>query len=152
MAVKVGINGFGRIGRNFLRASLSSDKYEIVAVNDLTDAKMLAHLLTYDSVHGRFDGDVQVEGGRDLSVNGKTIEVLSQRDPANLPWADLGVEVVLESTGLFVDRDNAGKHLSAGAKKVVISAPAKNPDATFVMGVNDNTYDPENHNIISNAS
>jgi glyceraldehyde 3-phosphate dehydrogenase len=152
MAVKVGINGFGRIGRNFLRASLSTDKYEIVAINDLTDAKMLAHLLSYDSVHGRFQGNVSVVGGRDLAVNGKTIEVISHKDPAQLPWKELGVEIVLESTGLFVDRDNAGKHLSAGAKKVVISAPAKNPDVTVVMGVNDSDYDQDNHNIISNAS
>lgn len=151
MAKKVGINGFGRIGRNFLRASLSTDEYEIVAINDLADAKMLAHLLSYDSVHGPFQGEVQVVG-KDLSVNGKTIKVLAHRDPAQLPWKELGVDIVLESTGLFVDRANASKHLEAGAKKVIISAPAKNPDVTIVMGVNDKDYNSETHNIISNAS
>jgi glyceraldehyde 3-phosphate dehydrogenase len=152
MAVRVGINGFGRIGRNFLRASLSSDKFEIVAINDLTDAKTLAHLLCYDSIHGRFQENVEVIDGRDLSINGKKIETLAQADPAQLPWNDLGVDVVLESTGRFTACAPCCMHLEAGAKKVIISAPAKDPDVTIVMGVNDKNYDPENHKIISNAS
>jgi glyceraldehyde 3-phosphate dehydrogenase len=152
VTLKVGINGFGRIGRNFLRASLASGAdVDIVAVNDITDAPTLAHLLKYDSVLGRLDREVAVtdEG---ISVGGKVIKVLSERDPAALPWGDLGVEVAVESTGLFTNRDKAELHLAAGARKVVISAPAKGEDITIVMGVNDGTYDPAAHNIISNAS
>ncbi|HVL33306.1 MAG TPA: type I glyceraldehyde-3-phosphate dehydrogenase [Actinomycetota bacterium] len=153
MAIKVGINGFGRIGRNFLRATAKrGSDIQIVAVNDLTDAATLAHLLKYDSVHGRFDGEVKaVEGG--LSVNGTTIKVLAERDPAALPWSDLGVDVVIESTGLFTDRDKADKHITGGgAKKVIISAPAKGEDITIVMGANDELYDSAKHTVISNAS
>jgi glyceraldehyde 3-phosphate dehydrogenase len=126
-------------------------KIDFVAINDLADAKQNAHLLKYDSVHGRFNGTVEVKGN-DLVVNGKTLKVLAQRDPAALPWKDLGVFLAVESTGLFTNREGASKHLQAGAKKVLISAPAENPDATFVLGVNENTYDPEKHNILSNAS
>ncbi len=152
MPIKVGINGFGRIGRLLYRAAIERKaKIDFVAINDITDAKTLAHLLRYDSVHGRFNADVQVKGN-DLVVDGKELKVLSQRDPAQLPWKDLGVYLAVESTGLFTDREGASKHLTAGAKKVLISAPAKNPDATIVIGVNDNTYDPVKHNIISNAS
>ena len=152
MTIRVGINGFGRIGRNVLRVAnaMGADDIEFVAVNDLTDSATLAHLLKYDSVHGRFEG-VASEGD-DLSVNGKKVRVLSQRDPGTLPWGELGVEVVLESTGLFTAREAASKHLDAGAKKVIISAPAKNEDITIVMGVNDDAYDPAKHDIISNAS
>ncbi len=152
MTIRVGINGFGRIGRNVIRAwtAMGVDEIEFVAVNDLTDSATLAHLLKYDSVHGRFHG---VESAGDhLVVNGKPLQVLSQRDPGLLPWGDLGVEVVLESTGFFTERDAAAKHLAAGAKKVIISAPAKNEDITIVMGVNHEAYDPANHDIISNAS
>jgi glyceraldehyde 3-phosphate dehydrogenase len=152
MAARVGINGFGRIGRNFLRASLSSDKFEIVAINDLTDAKTLAHLLCYDSVLGRFQGDVEIIDNQYLSINGQKIKILAQADPAQLPWNDLGVDIVLESTGRFTASAPCQKHVEAGAKKVIISAPAKDPDVTIVMGVNDKNYDPENHTIISNAS
>lgn len=151
MAVKVGINGFGRIGRNVFRASLNNPEVEVVAVNDLTDANMLAHLLQYDTVHGKLDAKVEVSG-TDLVVNGKTIKVLSERDPAQLGWGDLGIDVVVESTGRFTNREDAAKHLQAGAKKVVISAPAKGEDITIVMGVNNDKYDPANHNVISNAS
>ena len=152
MAVKVGINGFGRIGRNAFKAALEKNaSFEVVAINDLTDAATLAHLLKYDSCFGKFDGEVEVKDDA-LVVNGKEIKVLAERDPANLPWKDLGVDVVLESTGLFTARDKASKHLDAGAKKVVISAPAKNEDITIVMGVNEDKYDPANHHVISNAS
>jgi len=152
MAVKVGINGFGRIGRNVLRAAARMGaKMEVVAVNDITDAPTLAHLLKYDSVHGRFPGDVAVKGDG-LVVNGKSLKVLAEKDPAKLPWKDLGVEIVLESTGIFRSRDQAALHLKAGAKKVVISAPGKNEDITIVMGVNHTKYDPAKHEIISNAS
>ncbi len=153
MAVKVGINGFGRIGRNAFRAALANGGLDIdfVAINDLTDANTLAHLLKYDSVHGKFDGDVTTTENS-LVVNGKELLVLSERDPGNLPWADLGVDVVIESTGFFRERELAGKHLDAGAKKVVISAPAKGEDITIVLGVNDDKYDRANHHIISNAS
>jgi len=152
MAIKVGINGFGRIGRLLYRAAIERNaNIDFVAVNDLADAKTNAHLLKYDSVHGRFPGTVEVEGNN-LVVNGKTLQVLSQRDPAALPWKDLGVYMAVESTGLFTDRESASKHLTAGAKKVLISAPAKNPDVTIVLGVNHETYDPEKHNILSNAS
>jgi glyceraldehyde 3-phosphate dehydrogenase len=152
MAIKVGINGFGRIGRLLYRAALERKaNIDFVAINDLADAKQNAHLLKYDSVHGRFNGTVEVKGN-DLVVNGKTLKVLAQRDPAALPWKDLGVYMAVESTGLFTNREGASKHLTAGAKKVLISAPAENPDATFVIGVNENMYDPEKHNILSNAS
>jgi len=153
MAVKVGINGFGRIGRNFTRAvAKRGADIEIVAVNDLTDAKTLAHLLKYDSVHGRFDGEVRAGDGA-LEVAGKTIKVFAERDPAAIRWADAGADIVIESTGLFTDRDKAEKHMTAGgAKKVIISAPAKSEDITIVMGVNDDRYDPAKHSIISNAS
>jgi len=151
MALKIGINGFGRIGRCVLRAAADNPELEFVAVNDLTDAKTLAHLLKYDSVHGIFSRDIKATEDA-ISVDGKEIKILSVKDPAQLPWKDLGVEIVMESTGLFRDRDSAGKHLSAGASKVIISAPAKNPDVTIVMGVNDDKYDPGSHHIISNAS
>lgn len=151
MAVKVGINGFGRIGRNVFRQALLNDEVEIVAVNDLTDANMLAHLLKYDSVHGKLEQEISVEGSN-IVVGGKTIKVLSERDPANLGWGDLGVEVVIESTGRFTKGEDAQKHIDAGAKKVIISAPANGEDLTIVMGVNDNQYDPAKHNIVSNAS
>ncbi len=151
--VKVGINGFGRIGRNLFRAAHESGAdLEIVAVNDITDVPTLAHLLKYDSILGRFPGDVS-EGEKAISVDGHEIKVLAERDPAALPWGDLGVEVVIESTGLFTKREDAGKHLAAGAKKVIISAPATEPDVTVALGVNfERDYDPESHNIISNAS
>jgi glyceraldehyde 3-phosphate dehydrogenase len=152
MATKVGINGFGRIGRNVLRWLVQGGAdLEVVAVNDIADAATLAHLLKYDSVHGRFPGEVTVRDGA-IVVNGKTIKVLSEKDPAKLPWGDLGVEIVLESTGIFRSREAAGKHLEAGAKKVVISAPGKNEDLTIVMGVNHDKYDPAKHDVISNAS
>ncbi len=153
MAVKVAINGFGRIGRNLFRAALAArSDLEFVAVNDLIDAEMIAHLLKYDSVLGRFQGEIEVSGDG-IKVDGTEIKVLNERDPAELPWGDLGVEVVIESTGLFTDREGASKHLEAGAKKVIISAPAKDPDITVVLGVNfESDYDPEKHNIISNAS
>jgi glyceraldehyde 3-phosphate dehydrogenase len=152
MSVSVAINGFGRIGRNFLRATLKQGiDLDIVAVNDLTDTTALAMLLKYDSVHGRFDGTVEVDGA-DLVVNGKRIKVLSERDPASLPWSDLGVDIVVESTGFFTQRDAAAKHLEAGAKKVIISAPAKGEDTTIVMGANDDEYDPASHDVISMAS
>ncbi|ALC88875.1 glyceraldehyde-3-phosphate dehydrogenase [Bacillus sp. FJAT-18017] len=151
MALKVGINGFGRIGRNVFRAALDNPNIEIVAVNDLTDANMLAHLLKYDTVHGTLKADVTVDGSN-LVVGGKTVKVLAERDPAQLPWGDLGVEVVVESTGRFTKRDDAAKHLEGGAKKVIISAPASNEDITIVMGVNEDKYDAANHHVISNAS
>jgi glyceraldehyde 3-phosphate dehydrogenase len=151
MAVKVGINGFGRIGRNFFRAAYKDPSLQIVAVNDITDAKTLAHLLKYDSVHGRFEASVEVKENA-IVVNGKEVQVLSCKDAADLPWAKLGVEIVIESTGRYTDRDGAGKHLAAGAKRVIISAPAKGEDATFVMGVNEKTFDPAKHFILSNAS
>ncbi|TLS35324.1 type I glyceraldehyde-3-phosphate dehydrogenase [Pseudalkalibacillus caeni] len=151
MATKVGINGFGRIGRNVFRAALNNSEVEVVAVNDLTDANMLAHLLKYDSVHGKLDAEVEVNG-ENIVVNGKEIKVLSERDPAQLGWGDLGVEVVVESTGRFTKREDAAKHLEAGAKKVVISAPAKDEDITIVLGVNEENYDADNHHVISNAS
>ncbi|HEY5765991.1 MAG TPA: type I glyceraldehyde-3-phosphate dehydrogenase [Candidatus Deferrimicrobiaceae bacterium] len=151
MAVKVGINGFGRIGRNFFRAAYQDPALEIVAVNDITDAATLAHLLKYDSIHGRFEEKVEVRDGS-LVVAGKPVKVFAAKDPAELPWKQLGVEVVIESTGKFTDREGAEKHLQAGARRVLISAPAKNPDATFVIGVNEKSYDPAKHRIISNAS
>jgi len=151
MATRVGINGFGRIGRNFLRAAYDDPTIDILAVNDITDAKTLAHLLKYDSVHGAFKGKVET-GDAAIVVNGKTIKVFASKDPAALPWKDLGVQVVVESTGRFTDRAGAGKHIEAGAKKVVISAPGKEEDITVVMGVNEGKYDPAKHHIISNAS
>ena len=151
MATKIGINGFGRIGRNLFRAAFGDDALDIVAVNDITDAKTLAHLLKYDSVHGAFKGTVEAKD-QSLVVNGKEIKVLASKDPAALPWKDLGVEVVVESTGRFTDRASAAKHLEAGAKKVIISAPAKDEDITIVLGVNETRYDPAKHHVISNAS
>lgn len=150
MAIRVGINGFGRIGRNFLRTSIDRP-IEIVAINDLTDAKTLSHLLKYDSVFGRFKGDVGLKEDC-LIVNGREIKVLAKRDPLELPWKDLKVDFVIESTGMFTKREDAEKHLKAGAKKVIISAPAKVPDITIVLGVNEKSYDPYKHHIISNAS
>src|ERR671933_2044916 len=152
MAVKGGINGFGRIGRNVLRAAYARDAdVDWVAVNDITDTQTLAHLLKYDSILGPFPGEVEAtETG--ILVDGKELRVLAERDPAALPWGDLGVEVVIESTGLFTDRDAAAKHLEAGARKVIISAPAKSPDVTLALGVNDDAYDPAEHHVISNAS
>jgi len=150
--VRVGINGFGRIGRNYFRAALAKGSdLEIVAVNDLTDNAALAHLLKYDTITGRLAQDVSLEGDS-IVVGGKAIKVLEERDPANLGWGDLGVDIVIESTGRFTNAADAGKHIQAGAKKVLISAPATGEDATFVMGVNHETYDPANHHIISNAS
>jgi glyceraldehyde 3-phosphate dehydrogenase len=153
MAVRVGINGFGRIGRNVVRAAVMAKQsaIEFVGVNDITDTKTLAHLLKYDSIHGRFPGTVETKGEA-LVVNGREIGVTAIKEPEKLPWKDLGVELVLESTGRFTDRDSAAKHLTAGARKVVISAPAKGEDLTIVMGVNHQVYDPAKHHIISNAS
>ena len=153
MTTRIGINGFGRIGRQSLKAML--ERYprdlEVVAVNDLTDTKTNAHLLKYDSTYGRFPGEVEATADS-LIVNGHTVKVLSQRDPAQIPWADLGIEIVIESTGLFTDASKAAAHLQGGAKKVIISAPAKGEDLTMVLGVNEDMYDPSRHNIISNAS
>jgi glyceraldehyde 3-phosphate dehydrogenase len=151
MAVKVGINGFGRIGRNIMRAALGDKDIDFVAVNDLTSAKTLAHLFKYDSVLGNIHARVEAKGDS-ISVDGDEFKVLSMRDPAQLPWKSLGVDVVFESTGLFTGRDDAAKHLAAGAKRVVITAPAKGPDITVVLGVNEDKYDPAKHQIISNAS
>jgi glyceraldehyde 3-phosphate dehydrogenase len=152
MAIRVAINGFGRIGRLLYRAAIERNaNIDFVAINDVTDAKTLAHLLKYDSVHGRFNADIQVKDNN-IVVNGKELKVLSQKDPAQLPWKDLGVFLAVESTGLFTKREDASKHLQAGAKKVLISAPAENPDITIVLGVNHDKYDHEKHNILSNAS
>ncbi len=153
MSVKIGINGFGRIGRQSFKAMLDyyPDELEVVAVNDIGDISTMAHLLKYDSNYGRFPGTVEVKGDS-LIVNGKAIKVLCERDPAQLPWGDMGVSIVIESTGIFREREKAAKHLAAGAKKVIISAPAKGPDITIVLGVNEDTYDPDKHNILSNAS
>jgi glyceraldehyde 3-phosphate dehydrogenase len=151
MATKVGINGFGRIGRNIMRAALGSRDIDFVAVNDLTNAATLAHLLKYDSILGNLKSSITASADR-ISVDGDEFQVLSVKDPAQLPWKDLGVEVVFESTGLFTDRDSAAKHLAAGAKKVIITAPAKKPDFSVVLGVNDEKYDARAHHIISNAS
>jgi glyceraldehyde 3-phosphate dehydrogenase len=152
VTIKVGINGFGRIGRLLYRAAIERNAdIDFVAINDLADTKTNAHLLKYDSVHGRFNGTVEAKADK-LVVNGKDLKVLSQKDPAALPWKDLGVYLAVESTGLFTHREGASKHLQAGAKKVLISAPAENPDVTIVLGVNEKTYDPEKHNILSNAS
>jgi glyceraldehyde 3-phosphate dehydrogenase len=152
VATRVGINGFGRIGRNFFRAAVERDAgFEIVAINDLGDAATMAHLLKYDSNLGPFQGDVRLTNGS-IEAAGRELKVLAQKDPASLPWGDLGVDVVVESTGFFVDKASASKHLDAGARKVVISAPAKEPDVTLVLGVNDDAYDPDQHHVISNAS
>jgi glyceraldehyde 3-phosphate dehydrogenase len=151
MSVKVGINGFGRIGRNVFRAALGNSNVEIVAINDLTDANMLAHLLKYDTVHGTLQEDVTVDGEY-LVVGGHKVKVIAERDPAQLGWGGLGVDVVVESTGRFTKREDAAKHLEAGAKKVIISAPADNEDITIVMGVNEDQYDANNHHVLSNAS
>jgi glyceraldehyde 3-phosphate dehydrogenase len=151
MAIKVGINGFGRIGRNIMRAAMGDGNIDIVAVNDLTNAKTLAHLLKYDSILGNLNADISAKDDR-ITVNKDEFQVLSVKDPAQLPWKSLGVDVVFESTGLFTDRDSSAKHLAAGAKKVVITAPAKKPDITVVMGVNADKYDPAKHHIVSNAS
>ena len=151
MALRVAINGYGRIGRCFHRARLNDPDIEIVAINDLTDAKTLVHLLKYDSVHGKLEVDVDVDGD-ELIIGGKRIKVFSEPDPEKLPWKELEVDIVLESTGRFRDREGASKHLKAGAKRVVISAPAKEPDITIVVGVNHNEYDPSKHFIVSNAS
>ena len=151
MSIRVGVNGFGRIGRVFFRTALGADDLEVVGVNDLADAKTLAHLLKHDSVHGTLPAEV-VAKGEAIFVNGREVRVCAQRDPASLPWKELGVDVVVESTGLFRDTANASKHLRAGAKKVIITAPAKDPDVTIVLGVNEDTYDKDKHRIISNAS
>jgi glyceraldehyde 3-phosphate dehydrogenase len=151
MAIKVGINGFGRIGRNIMRAALGSSDMDFVAVNDLTNAATLAHLFKYDSILGNLNANISASGDT-IKVDREEFQVLSIKDPGQLPWKDLGVEIVFESTGLFTDRDAAAKHLAAGAKKVIITAPAKKPDLTVVLGVNDDKYDPKNHHIISNAS
>ncbi len=151
MSIRIGINGFGRIGRNVLRASLGDSTLDIVAVNDLTDAKTLAYLLQYDSVHGTLEAKVEARDDAIL-VDGKPIKVLARKDPKELPWKDLGVDIVIESTGRFTDREGASKHLSGGAKRVIITAPSKDPDVTVVLGVNEQTYDPAKHAIVSNAS
>jgi glyceraldehyde 3-phosphate dehydrogenase len=151
MALKVAINGFGRIGRMVFRAGLNKETIEFVAINDLTDPSTLAHLLKYDSVHGNLDADIS-STEHSLIVNGKEIEIYTEREPGKLPWGDLGIETVMECTGLFRDKEKASGHLEAGAKKVIISAPAKNPDVTVVMGVNHHEYDPRKHHIVSNAS
>ncbi|WP_188206646.1 type I glyceraldehyde-3-phosphate dehydrogenase [Alkalibacillus aidingensis] len=151
MTVKLGINGFGRIGRRVFRAALNNENVEVVAINDLTDADMLAHLLKYDTVHGELSEEVTTNGDN-LVVGGQEITVSAERDPANLAWGDKGVDIVIESTGLFTNRDDANKHVEAGAKKVIISAPGKNEDLTVVMGVNHEDYDSEQHHVVSNAS
>ncbi len=150
MSVKIAINGFGRIGRNVLRIAAQSDSLDVVAINDLTDAATLAHLFKYDSVHGTFAGDVSTDGSN-LTVNGKKIQILSQRDPSQLPWKDLGVEIVIEATGIFSDRDKAAMHLTAGAKRVIVTAPGKDADVTICMGINEKDYQ-NSHQVISNAS
>ena len=151
MSIRVGVNGFGRIGRVFFRTALGAQDIEIVGVNDLADAKTLAHLLKHDSVHGALPADVSAKGDA-IFVDGREVRVCAIKDPAQLPWKELGVDIVVESTGLFSDTVNASKHLQAGARKVIITAPAKNPDATLVLGVNEATYDPVRHRIVSNAS
>jgi len=151
MSIRVAINGFGRIGRNVYRASINETEMEVVAINDITDAATLAHLLKHDSVHGTFNSDVKVKG-KNIVVDGREITVLAETDPAKLPWKAMKVDVVIESTGRFTDRAGASKHIAAGAKKVIISAPAKEPDLTVVLGVNEKEYDKKKHNIISNAS
>ena len=151
MSVKVGINGFGRIGRLVFRAAMAHPEVDVIAINDLTDSATMAHLLKYDSVHGRLDAEVNAQDDA-IEVNGKQIAITSERDPAKLKWKDFGIDIAAECTGLFTDRESASKHLAAGARKVIISAPAKDPDITIVMGVNSDRYDPGQHHIISNAS
>jgi glyceraldehyde 3-phosphate dehydrogenase len=151
MAIRVGINGFGRIGRNIMRAALPHDDIDVIAVNDLTDAATLAHLLKYDSILGNLDAAISSTGDR-ITVDGDEFQVLAQKDPAQLPWKDLGVDVVFEGTGRFTKKEDAAKHLQAGAKRVIITAPAKGPDVTVVMGVNHEAYDPARHHVVSNAS
>ncbi|MBT2571913.1 type I glyceraldehyde-3-phosphate dehydrogenase [Planococcus sp. ISL-110] len=151
MTLKLAINGFGRIGRIVFREAMANKEVEVVAVNDLTDANMLAHLLKYDSIHGTLDAEVFAEGDN-IVVNGKTIRVFSEKDPSNLPWKDFGVDIVVESTGFFTDTESASKHIEAGAKKVIVSAPGKNGMKTLVMGVNHESYNPKEHNVVSNAS
>ena len=151
MSIRIAINGFGRIGRNFFRTCYNDPEIEIVALNDLTDSRTLAHLLTYDSIHGAFQAEVQ-HSQDSLTVNGKTVQIFAIRDPKELPWKDLQIDFVVESTGRFTDRQGAGQHLAAGASRVLISAPAKDPDNTIVLGVNESTYNPQQHSIISNAS
>ena len=151
MAVKIGINGFGRIGRLVARAALKAGGIEIVGINDITDAATLAHVFKYDSVHGQYPGTVKAEGNS-IVIDGTAIPVTAEREPANLPWADRKAEIVVESTGLFTDREKAAAHIKAGAKKVIISAPAKGADKTIVVGVNDNEYDASSHDVVSNAS
>lgn len=152
MKPRVAINGFGRIGRMIMRANLVCDLIDIVAINDLSPANVHAHLLKFDSTYGTIENDIKAEGPNTLIVDGKKIPLFSKKDPAELPWKDLNVDIVIESTGVFTDREGASKHITAGAKRVIISAPAKNPDATFVLGVNDSDFDPKKHFIISNAS
>ena len=151
MTARIAINGFGRIGRNILRAAINEKEFEIVAINDITDAKTLAHLLKYDSVFGVFDADIEVRENA-IAVNGKEIRITAERDPSQLPWKELGIDIALECTGLFTSSEKAGGHLTAGAKKVIISAPAKGEDITVCMGVNHEKYEAGNHHIISNAS
>jgi glyceraldehyde 3-phosphate dehydrogenase len=151
MTIKVGINGFGRIGRNLFRSAMSQGEIEFVAANDLTDAKTLAHLLKYDSVHGILPAEIEAKENS-IRVNGRAMEVLAEKDPKKLPWKELGVDIVVESTGRFTDREGASAHLAAGARKVIISAPAKDPDLTIVLGVNESMYEPGKHAIVSNAS
>ncbi len=151
MSIKIGINGFGRIGRLVFRAALKHPDVDVVAINDLTDAATMAHLLTYDSVHGKLDLEIKAQGDT-IEVDGKSIAFTSIKDPEQLKWKELGIDIAAECTGLFRDRENASKHLTAGARKVIISAPAKDPDITIVMGVNSNKYDPKTHHIVSNAS
>jgi len=151
MAVRVAINGFGRIGRNLFRSALAHQAIEFVAINDLTDAKTLAHLLKYDSIYGILDAPMEVSG-KTIRVNNRTVEVLAESDPKKLPWKQMGIDIVVESTGRFTDRTGAGQHLACGARKVIISAPAKDPDLTIVLGVNEARYDPAKHAILSNAS
>ena len=151
MSIRMGINGFGRIGRMVFRAAMTRDDIEVVAINDLTDSATIAHLLKYDSVHGQLSETVTA-GSNALNVGDQTVAITSVKDPASLAWKEHDVDIVAECTGLFRDRESAGKHLSAGARKVIISAPAKDPDATIVMGVNHTQYDPKNHHVISNAS
>lgn len=151
VTVKLGINGFGRIGRLVFRAALNNPQVEVVAINDLTDAETNAHLLKYDSVHGKLDAQVSAKDGA-IVVNGREVKVFSEKDPSKLPWGEVGVDIVVESTGLFTDANKAAAHIQGGAKKVIISAPAKNEDITIVMGVNEDKYDPAKHRIISNAS
>lgn len=151
MALKIGINGFGRIGRSVMRLARNRKDMEFVAINDLTDAKTLAHLLKYDSVHGPYEGSVEARDS-EIVVDGKAMKVFSTKNPAEIPWKDLGVEIVVEGTGAMRDKNDASRHIQAGAKKVIVTAPMKGPDVTIVMGVNEKAYDPKNHNVLSNAS